>query len=100
MQVSIIIVNYNTKNLTVDCVDSIINKTIGIDYEIILVDNASSDGSQEFFANDARIKFIEASRNLGFGKANNLGVQQAKGDYIFSVSYSHMTLRTKLVVYI
>ena len=80
MQISIIIVNYNTKHLTADCIDSIIAKTSEVEYEIILVDNASSDGSQELFANDARIKFIEAGRNLGFGKANNLGVQQAKGD--------------------
>lgn len=96
MHVSIIIVNYNTKPLTVDCVDSIINKTIGIDYEIILVDNASSDGSQEFFANDARIKFIEAGRNLGFGKANNLGVQQAKGDYIFFLNSDTLLLNNAI----
>lgn len=96
MHVSIIIVNYNTKPLTVDCVDSVINKTIGIDYEIILVDNASSDGSQEFFANDARIKFIEAGRNLGFGKANNLGVQQAKGDYIFFLNSDTLLLNNAI----
>lgn len=96
MQVSIIIVNFNTKQLTVDCIDSIIAKTFGVEYEIILVDNASSDGSQEFFANDARIKFIEASRNLGFGKANNLGVQQAKGDYIFFLNSDTLLLNNAI----
>lgn len=83
MQISIIIVNYNTKHLTADCIDSIIAKTSEVEYEIILVDNASSDGSQEKFSSDGRILFLEAGDNLGFGKANNLGAQHAKGDYIF-----------------
>ena len=83
MHVSIIIVNYNTKQLTKNCIESIIAKTSGVEYEIILVDNESSDGSQEVFASDKQIKFIEAGENLGFGKANNLGAQYAKGDYIF-----------------
>lgn len=78
MHVSIIIVNYNTKQLTKNCIESIIAKTSGVEYEIILVDNESSDGSQEVFASDKQIKFIEAGENLGFGKANNLGAQYAR----------------------
>lgn len=96
MFVSIIIVNYNTLLLTKNCIESIIAKTFGVEYEIILVDNASSDGSQEFFANDAIIKFIEAGRNLGFGKANNLGVQQAKGDYIFFLNSDTLLLNNAI----
>lgn len=96
MDVSIIIVNYKTFLLTKNCIESIIAKTFGVEYEIILVDNASSDGSQEFFANDARIKFIEAGRNLGFGKANNLGVQQAKGDYIFFLNSDTLLLNNAI----
>lgn len=49
MDVSIIIVNYNTLGLTSDCIDSIADKTLGLEYEIILVDNASTDGSKEVF---------------------------------------------------
>ena len=83
MQVSIIIVNYNTKLLTLNCIDSIIAKTTGVSYEIIIVDNASTDGSKEKFEKDSRVIFVEAGKNLGFGKANNLGVQKSSGKYLF-----------------
>lgn len=96
MQVSIIIVNYNTKHLTADCIDSIIAKTSEVEYEIILVDNASSDGSQEEFSSDGRILFLEAGDNLGFGKANNLGAQHAKGDYIFFLNSDTLLLNNAI----
>lgn len=83
VDVSIILVNYNTKELTKQCIDSLFEYTNGINFEIILVDNASSDGSIEYFSKDRRIKFIESGSNLGFGKANNLGVQNSVGDYVF-----------------
>lgn len=83
MDVSILIVNYNTKDITKNCIDSIVNQTKEIDYEIILVDNASTDGSAEFFANHKHIEFIASKVNLGFGRANNLGLTAASGDYIF-----------------
>lgn len=82
--VSIIIVNYNTCKLTVKCIDSICEKTIGISYEIIMVDNASTDKSVECIKKAYPfIKIIENKENLGFGKANNLGVEMADGKYIF-----------------
>lgn len=96
MQISIIIVNYNTKHLTADCIDSIIAKTSEVEYEIILVDNASSDGSQEKFSSDGRILFLEAGDNLGFGKANNLGAQHAKGDYIFFLNSDTLLLNNAI----
>lgn len=96
MQVSIIIVNYNTKHLTADCIDSIIAKTSEVEYEIILVDNASSDGSQAKFSSDGRILFLEAGDNLGFGKANNLGAQHAKGDYIFFLNSDTLLLNNAI----
>lgn len=83
MDVSIILVNYNTKQLTSDCIQSIVEKTSDIDYEIILVDNASTDGSKEVFEDDARIRYIYSKKNGGFGYANNLGIKTAKGKYIF-----------------
>lgn len=83
MDVSIVIVNYNTKQLTTDCIDSIVKYTDGIEYEIILVDNASTDGSREHFAQDTRIKFIPSSENIGFGRANNKGLEVATGKYVF-----------------
>lgn len=79
MDVSIIIINYNTLNVTNNCIQSVLSKTKLIDYEIILVDNASTDGSKEFFENRSDIKYIYSDTNLGFGKANNLGVQHSRG---------------------
>lgn len=79
MDVSIIIVNYNTKDLTLQCINSVYEKTHGILFEVILVDNASSDGSKELFENDDRIIYIYSKENLGFGRANNIGLKYAKG---------------------
>ena len=83
MDVSVIIVNYNTKNLTDDCIQSVINKTTGVDYEIILVDNASTDGSKEYFEKDNRIIYIYSDKNGGFGYGNNRGMEVARGKYFF-----------------
>lgn len=83
MDVSIIIVNYNTKTLTQQCIDSVFEKTSGIKFEIVLVDNASTDGSKEQFENDGRITYIYSDKNLGFGRANNLGYAHAQGEYLF-----------------
>lgn len=83
IDVSIIIVTYNTLKMTNDCLESIIKYTQGINYEIILVDNASKDGSKEFFEKVPRIHYIYSESNLGFGRANNLGAKVAKGKYLF-----------------
>lgn len=65
MDVSVIIVNYNTLGLTSDCIESIIAQTSTVEYEIILVDNASTDGSKEVFAQDKRIKYIYSTKIWG-----------------------------------
>ena len=83
IDVSIIIVNYNTKNITASCIDSIYEKTSGLSFEVILVDNASTDGSKEKFEKDLRIKYIYLEKNGGFGYGNNRGMEIAKGDYFF-----------------
>lgn len=83
MDVSIIIINYNTMQMTSECIDSVIANTTGIKYEIVLVDNASTDGSKEFFENDNRVKYIYSDINRGFGGGNNLGVKYAEGKYVF-----------------
>ena len=56
MDVSIIIVNYNTLGLTSDCIESIVDKTSDLEYEIILVDNASTDSSKAVFSQDPRVR--------------------------------------------
>ncbi|MGL5964479.1 MAG: glycosyltransferase family 2 protein [Fusobacteriaceae bacterium] len=85
MDVSIIMVNYNTLELTKNAINSVIEKTSGIIYEIILVDNDSKDGSHEYFSNLEleNFKYIQSGSNLGFGKANNLGYKSAEGNVIF-----------------
>lgn len=83
--VSIIIINYKTPQLVIDCVNSIIEKTKDIDYEIIVVDNDSQDNSKEIIEKEVgnQIVFIESHENLGFGKGNNLGFKYAQGKYLF-----------------
>ncbi len=83
MELSIIIVNYNTKELTKQTIDSVKKTVINIEYEIFLVDNASVDGSIEFFKDiyesDNRVQLIFNNDNLGFAKANNIAIKKSKG---------------------
>lgn len=83
MDVSIIIINYNTLDLTTKCIESVKDKTKGVSYEIIVVDNDSKEaGTKEKFNSVPDIKFIPSSENLGFAKGNNLGIEHAAGEYI------------------
>jgi len=80
--VSVIILNYNGRKFLKDCLDTISNQSVD-NYEIILVDNNSTDGSVEFVkANYPHVKVIECKENYGFAKGNNIGVTYAKGRYI------------------
>lgn len=83
MEVSIVIVNYNTMQMTSECVDSIYETSKDVSFEVILVDNASTDGSKELFENDKRVRYVYSYENMGFGRANNVGMMLAKGKYIF-----------------
>jgi GT2 family glycosyltransferase len=73
MDVSIIIINYNTIKLLVDAIDSIFVKTEGINYEIIVVDNNSSDSAKTILLEKYgdKVRFIGLQENIGFGRANN-----------------------------
>lgn len=80
MNVSIIIVNYNTKELTLQTIASVFEKTADINFEVIVVDNASTDGSTEAIEKTfPEVKLIKSNENLGFGRANNLGATIASG---------------------
>jgi len=83
MQLSVIILNYNVRYFLEQCVLSVQKALEGIDGEIIVIDNNSSDDScvmiKQLFPN---LKLIENKENLGFPKGNNIGVAQAKGEYI------------------
>jgi GT2 family glycosyltransferase len=83
MQLSVIILNYNVRYFLEQCVLSVQKALEGIDGEIIVIDNASSDDSCEMMKTKfPHIKLIENKDNLGFPKGNNIGVAQAKGEYI------------------
>ena len=86
LDVSIILVNYNTMQMTRDCIKSIKKYTCGCSYEIILVDNASTDGSNEFFSLVKDIKYIYNDSNVGFGRANNIGLKYAKGEFVLCLN--------------
>ncbi len=82
-QVSIIILNYNTFQLTCNCIESIIQFTKNITYEIILVDNKSTECNADLFKEKfSSIILIKSNENGGFAKGNNLGIAQASGDFI------------------
>ncbi len=83
MLLSIIIVNYNSKLLLEQCVASVKKAVAGIDSEIIVVDNNSTDGSREYLPPlFPRVKFIFNNTNAGFAKACNQGYKISSGDYV------------------
>ena len=86
--VSIIILNYNGKNWLKRCLDSLFSQTLINNIEIIIADNASSDGSDTLSVEliapwPERARFVQNGANLGFCEGNNRGADFAKGDYLF-----------------
>lgn len=84
MDVSVIMINYNTFDLAKDAIESIKKHTKDVDYEIVLVDNASPDGSGEKLADlfKDEIIYIQSGGNLGTSKAFNLGLKKSTGKYV------------------
>jgi GT2 family glycosyltransferase len=83
VDVSIIIVNYNTFELSCSCIESVIKHTQNISYEIILVDNASTECPPDLFLQKfPSVKLVKNSVNSGFTGGNNLGIENANGKII------------------
>jgi GT2 family glycosyltransferase len=98
MDVSVIIVNYKTCSLVEACIESILKNTFSIEYEIIVIDNASKDGSIEYLKPKfPDVIFIQSELNLGFGGANNLGLEIAKGEYYFFLNSDTIVLENILL---
>jgi len=98
--VSIIIVNYNTRDLTRDCLSSIYHNTRNLCFEIIVVDNASADGSQQMIKSEfPNVILIESPDNLGFGKANNLGSTYAVGKFLLFLNSDTILLENTVKVF-
>lgn len=83
MDLTVIILNFNTKELLNSCLKSILSKNWKHKVEVVVVDNASSDGSVVLVKkNFPKIKIIESDKNLGFTGGNNLGLREAKSKYV------------------
>lgn len=80
MDVSIIIVTHNTREMTIECIGSILEQTTCVQYELIVFDSASTDGSSEAIRERfPTVKLITSAKNVGFGKANNIAARSAQG---------------------
>lgn len=87
MKLSVIIVNYNVKEYLQNLLYSLDKAAVGIPYEVIIVDNASDDGSVELIKEKfPSVKLIVNEKNLGFGKANNIGLALSKGEFILLIN--------------
>lgn len=84
MDVSVIMINYNTYQLAKDALNCIFAQTSGLNYEVILVDNLSPDGSGELLAKEFgdKIVYVQSGGNLGTSKAFNLALAKSSGKYI------------------
>ena len=82
MDVSIVIVNYKTPQLLLDCIKSVYKHTNDCLYEIIIVDNDSKDESKELVSRAyPNVIWIDMKENSGFGVANNVGIRKSKGEF-------------------
>lgn len=100
IDVSIILVNFNTCQLTIDAINSVYQFTNRISFEIIVVDNNSKDNSiekiEKLFPN---VKTIKNKKNIGFGRANNIGIKVAKGNYIFLLNTDTYLLNNAIEIF-
>lgn len=98
MDCSIIVVNYQTYQLTKDTINSIIDKSHSFSYEIIVVDNASKDDSLANLQKDFKdkVKFIASKENNGFAAGNNLAIEKAKGRYVLLLNSDTVVLDDSL----
>lgn len=84
MKLSVVIVNYNVKHFLEQCLYSVCRAAEKVQsVEVIVVDNASSDGSVQYLENRfPNVLFIASEKNLGFARANNMAIRQSKGEYV------------------
>lgn len=85
MDLSIIIISHNTKQLISNCLTSIYRtlEASSLSFEVIVVDNASTDGTRVMVAKDfPKVMLLNNTKNVGFGKANNQGIEKCKGEFV------------------
>lgn len=99
-KVSIIIVNYNTCGLLRNCLNSIFEKTLNIDFEVIVSDNGSKDGSIQMLKKEfPKVVFVENDENLGFGTANNRGLDKAQGECVLYLNSDTLLLNNAVKIF-
>lgn len=93
MDVSVIIVNWNTRDILCNCLQSVYEQAGEVDFEVIVIDNASTDGSVEMVKKDfPQVDLIENSKNRGFAAANNQGMAIAHGRYVLLLNSDTIVL--------
>jgi len=93
MDVSIIIVAWNVRELLYNCIKSVYEQTEGIDFEVIYVDNASEDGSVEMVKKEfPEVRVIENKENKGFIVANNQGIEISQSKYVLLLNSDTIVL--------
>lgn len=93
LNVSVIIVNYNTRDLLRNCLQSVFEKTEGVSFEVIVSDNGSVDGSIEMIRSEfPQVILVENNANLGFGTGNNRGLDVARGECAFFLNSDTLLL--------
>ena len=99
-EVSIIIVSYNTREMTLECIRSIVAETPDLSFEVLFIDNGSEDGSFDAvrgeFESDPRFTIVESQENHGFAGANNLLAAQARGKYLLLLNPDTVVLERAL----
>ena len=97
IDVSVIIVNWNTLDLLKDCIASVFSQTRDIDFEVIVIDNASTDGSPEMVRGEfGDVILIANTKNVGFAAANNQGMNIAKGRYVLLLNSDTIVLEAAI----
>lgn len=97
MDLSIIIVNFNTKKLTLECIQSIYSSILSYSFEILVVDNNSTDGSVEAIKSEfPNVNIIENRENVGFSKANNQAILVSKGSYVLLLNSDTIVIENTL----
>jgi len=100
MDVSIIVVSYNTKDFTQNCLKSVFEKVQGVNFEIYVVDNNSSDGSCEMIEQEfPQVKLIKNKDNKGFGAANNIAIRDSKAKYVFLLNSDTVLLNNSVKIF-
>ncbi|MCL4199784.1 glycosyltransferase family 2 protein [Patescibacteria group bacterium] len=100
LDLSIIIVSFNTKKLTEDCLTSVMRslKDAKLTWEIILIDNVSTDGTREMLKKKfPMVRTVLNDENVGFGKGNNQGIRMSRGEYILLLNSDTIVLNNSIV---